>query len=210
MDRRSLLIFLIIGSELALRLVDVYLLQHLDPFFGTPAAQLLYTAAARVLQAAVILYLALDLCGVKASDPWKEVLAGVGVSLAFGAAVLASDLASRHFMQDGWLMRILGKQYAPDPVLYFLVACGVGPFVEELFFRGVLYAWIRERMPAAVSVLVSAVIFASLHPGFLIQLVGGLLFAVVFEWRRSIWAGFILHAAANLGIWIVPWIYPFW
>jgi membrane protease YdiL (CAAX protease family) len=81
-----------------------------------------------------------------------------------------------------------------------------GPFVEELFFRGVLYSWIRERMPAATAIALSSLIFAGLHPGFAIQFIGGLLFASLFEWRRNVWPGFIVHAAANVGIWIVPWM----
>ena len=61
-------------------------------------------------------------------------------------------------------------------------------------------------MPPAAAIVLSSLLFAGLHPGFAVQLVGGLLFASLFEWRKSIWAGFIVHAAANFGIWLIPWI----
>lgn len=210
MDRRSLVILVVITSELLLRLVYVHVLQPLSPLFATDAAKLLYTAAARFFQMGIILFLAFDLCGLKTKTFRKEVVVGIGVSLAFGGAVLLSDLASRLVMQGGWLKLLLARQSFPNPLLFFLVGCVFGPFVEELFFRGVLYSWLRERMTTLAAIVLSSLIFAGLHPGFAVQLAGGLLFASLFEWRRNVWPGFIVHAAANVGIWIVPWIHPLW
>jgi membrane protease YdiL (CAAX protease family) len=202
MDRRSLVIMVVIGSELFLRLAYQYLSLPVDP--------LVYTGAARILQTVLILYLAFNLSGFPVRSLQREVLIGISVSLSFGALVLLSDLASRLALQGGWLQLVLARQTLSNPLGYFFVACVLGPFAEELFFRGILYSWLRERMPAAAGIVLSALFFAGLHPGFLIQLIGGLLFATVFEWRRNIWAAFIVHATANLGIWIVPCIYPFW
>lgn len=206
MDRRSLVIVVVIGSELLFRLAYANLLLPAGPPFDTDAVKLLYTAAARVAQCAAIILLALDLCGLKTESPRNEALVGIGVSLAFGAAVLLSDLAIRPFFAGGWLSLLLSRQTVAEPMLFFLVGCVLGPFAEELFFRGTLYAWLRERMPPAVAIALSSLLFAGLHPGFAVQFIGGLLFASLFEWRKSIWAGFIVHAAANLGIWLIPWI----
>jgi membrane protease YdiL (CAAX protease family) len=208
MERRSLVILVVVASELLLRLVYMHVLLPASPLFSSDAAKLFYTAAARLFQMGVIFYLAFYLCGLKTKDFKKEVLIGLGVSLAFGGAVLLSDLASRMVMQGGWLKFLLARQSFPNPLLFLLVGCVFGPFVEELFFRGVMYSWLRERVPAVAAVVLSSLIFAGLHPGFAIQFAGGLLFTVLYEWRRNIWPGFIVHAAANVGIWVVPWVYP--
>jgi membrane protease YdiL (CAAX protease family) len=202
MDRRSLVIMVVIGSELLLRFVYGRFSLGIDP--------LLYTAAARLFQMAVVFSLAFELCGIRTRTMGKEILIGVVVSLAFGGTVLLSDLASRTVLQGGWLKFLLARQTVTGPVLFFLVGCVFGPFVEELFFRGVLYSWLRERMPAVAAIVLSALLFAGVHPGFPVQFIGGLLFASIFEWRGNIWAAYIVHAAANFGIWVVPWIYPGW
>ncbi|HNY66917.1 MAG TPA: type II CAAX endopeptidase family protein [Deltaproteobacteria bacterium] len=201
MDRRSLVIILVVGIELILRLLYRPLSLPVDP--------LLYTAAARLIQTGLILFLAFDLCGVRARSLPREVLVGIGVSLLFGAVVVLVDLASRLVLQGGVLKLLLSRQHVESPALFFLVGCVLGPFAEELFFRGLFYSWLRERLPVLGTIVLSALFFASLHAGgFPVQLIGGLLFASLFEWRNSIWAPFVVHAAANTGIWILPFIYP--
>jgi len=34
------------------------------------------------------------------------------------------------------------------------------------------------------------------------------LFACLYEWRNNVWPGFVLHAAANFGLWVLPGIHP--
>jgi membrane protease YdiL (CAAX protease family) len=140
----------------------------------------------------------------------RELAIGLAVSAAFGSLVLLADLASRLFVEGGVLQHLLVRQAYDQWLLYLLAACIVGPFVEELFFRGLLYAWMRERCAAWLCVGVTALLFASMHGQLsVVQLVGGVLFGVVYEWRRSLWAGYVLHAAANLGLWIIPFVHPF-
>ncbi|HQJ08974.1 MAG TPA: CPBP family intramembrane metalloprotease, partial [Deltaproteobacteria bacterium] len=150
-------------------------------------------------------------CGIKAGSIRTELLIGIGISAAFGAAVVSADLLSMLMIEGGILKILIARQQVPDPLLFFVTGCVFAPFVEELFFRGLFYSWLRERLPVAISVFFSALAFASIH-GFLspVQITGGLLFAVIFEWRKNIWAPYTVHAIANTGIWILPWIYPFW
>ncbi len=168
-----------------------------------------YTLLARCVEMAVILGLAYRSCGVTAPSVPKELAIGLGVSAAFGSLVLLADLASRLVLEGGVLQHLLPRQVPDQWLPYFLAACVVGPFVEELFFRGLLYAWMRERCAAWVCVGVTALLFAAMHGQLVVvQLVGGILFGVVYEWRRSVWAGYVLHAAANLGLWIIPFVHP--
>jgi membrane protease YdiL (CAAX protease family) len=43
----------------------------------------------------------------------------------------------------------------------------------------------------------------------MIQLTGGIIFATIYERRKNIWAPFVVHALANIGIWIIPYLHPF-
>lgn len=84
--------------------------------------------------------------------------------------------------------------------LMFLLAGVVAPIVEETLFRGVVYGWLRARMPIALAVVVSAVVFAGVHviPILLPALfVVGMILAVVYEWSKSLWVSILLHAIQN-------------
>jgi len=203
MDRRFSVIIAVLGCEILFRLAYQAFDLRMDP--------LIYTLSARLFELFVILDYAYAISGIRARSIRTEVIVGVAVSCAVGAAVLTADLASRLAVTGGILKMILGRQEVQNPLLFFLVACLIGPFVEELFFRGLFYSWLRQRLPVPVSVLLSALAFAGMH-GVMspVQLIGGLLFAVLFEWRKNIWAPYIVHVAANTGIWIVPWIHPLW
>ncbi len=75
------------------------------------------------------------------------------------------------------------------------------PFSEELFFRGAIYTWLRDRAPVWVSVLVSAALFGLGHADSLgvvaASFVIGVANALVFEKTRSIWVPVVIHAANN-------------
>ncbi|HQP32085.1 MAG TPA: CPBP family intramembrane metalloprotease [Deltaproteobacteria bacterium] len=170
---------------------------------------LTYTLIARMIQLFIILGLCRGQCGIEAPAPGRELLIGLGIAAGFGACVLCVDVVARLFIPGGIIIPIIGRPVVKDPLLYLLVGCIFAPLVEELFFRGIIYGWIRRRQSAPVAVLVSAVLFASMH-GFLspVQLIGGVAFALIYEWRRSIWAAYVLHCLANAGIWLAGFMYP--
>jgi membrane protease YdiL (CAAX protease family) len=78
----------------------------------------------------------------------------------------------------------------------------LAPIVEEIIFRGLLYRMLRERWGIALSVVVSAVFFSMVHHGSLLspQLLGGIIFALAYEWSRSLWVSIGLHMGANSAV----------
>jgi membrane protease YdiL (CAAX protease family) len=78
----------------------------------------------------------------------------------------------------------------------------LAPMVEEIIFRGLLYRMLRERWGIALSVAVSAVFFSMVHHGLLLspQLLGGIIFALAYEWSRSLWVSIGLHMGANSAV----------
>lgn len=203
MDKRFKVIITILCCEILFRLAYQTFNLQTDP--------LVYTLLARLFELFIILDTAYGLSGLKARSLKTEILIGLGVSLAFGVAVLLVDLASRMAITGGILKTMLGRQEVQNPLFFFLVGCIIGPLVEELFFRGLFYSWLRQRLPIQISIILSTLAFASMHGFFSpIQLIGGLVFAALFEWRKNIWVPYIVHVAANTGIWVVPLVYPFW
>lgn len=77
----------------------------------------------------------------------------------------------------------------------------IGPFLEELVFRRLIMGYLDTVMPAAASVLLTSLVFGLVHiapPAIVYTFFGGLAFALVTRWHRSLWAGFILHMCNNI------------
>ena len=199
MDRRLSVIIAICLMEAGFRLLSAYL--SIDG--------LLYTLAARLVETAFIFIFAFRLCGIHAASLKKELVIGLVSAAVFGAAVMAIDLISRFFMEKGLVGILLTKQHIDQWFEFFITGCLVGPFVEELFFRGLLYTWLRQRLSAALCIILTSLLFASMHGSIsVVQLTGGIIFASIYEWRKTIWAGFVFHATANVGIWVLPYLHP--
>lgn len=76
----------------------------------------------------------------------------------------------------------------------------VAPIVEEVVFRGLLYAWLRERFGIWPGAILSALAFAGAH-GIVILLPAlfliGLLLARIYERSGSLWPPIIVHCVFN-------------
>ncbi|MCP3941874.1 MAG: CPBP family intramembrane metalloprotease [Desulfobacteraceae bacterium] len=86
---------------------------------------------------------------------------------------------------------------------YLGIACFLSPIAEELFFRGFLYSYFRKK-GLFVGLAASSFLFALAHfsqGGLpLIQFAGGILFALSFEYSKSLAAPLIIHISGNLAI----------
>jgi uncharacterized protein len=74
------------------------------------------------------------------------------------------------------------------------------PFAEELFFRGVLYTFLRERWGVWIGALVSAVLFGAAHLDLSVGVavgIMGLVSALVYERTKSLWPSIIIHVVNN-------------
>jgi len=90
-----------------------------------------------------------------------------------------------------------------DLILFFIVGGMLGPVAEEVFFRGILYGFLR-RWGVIVALILSTLIFVLCHPighGIPVtRLVGGLLFALAYEIGGSLIVPITIHALGNLAI----------
>jgi membrane protease YdiL (CAAX protease family) len=129
---------------------------------------------------------------------------GLVWSAVFGLFAGAGFLAA-HLM--GWdPLRIVGAAAAVRQTaapLLFLVGGLIAPTAEELYFRGILFGYLRQWgfWPALA---LSTLVFTFLHPGAagipIIQMVGGLVFAVAYEIEKNLVVPITIHALGNLAI----------
>ena len=87
-----------------------------------------------------------------------------------------------------------------SPIWLVLVGIVLAPFVEEMFFRGFLFAGFRQRFGWKKAALLSSTFFALAHlqPAALIPtFILGYLLAYIFHKANSLWPGIILHFLVN-------------
>jgi uncharacterized protein len=90
-----------------------------------------------------------------------------------------------------------------DPLFIGLLVptiCLLGPFCEELLFRGALQGWLALRVPGGVAIVLAAAAFAAAHllPPLLPYLfVFGLGAGIVRWWTGSTFNTFLMHVAQN-------------
>jgi ABC-2 type transport system permease protein len=130
--------------------------------------------------------------------------AGVGaVAAAFGLCyvrLLEAFPALAEFMQA-----VDPRGVAPTPqdaVAFFVLAVVAAPLVEEFVFRGLALRGLERSMRPTTAVLLSATLFALVHPLVSLPAVFGLGLATAFVFRRSglLLAPIVCHAVYNAAI----------
>ena len=97
---------------------------------------------------------------------------------------------------------------APDGFSWFGLLGGVlligflAPAGEELYFRGLIYRWLRDQWGPASAAPLSALLFAGAHfyyplPHMLLVALLGLVLAIAYERSGSLWVSIGIHAAQN-------------
>lgn len=92
-------------------------------------------------------------------------------------------------------------------ILFFLVGGIISPITEELFFRGVIYGFLR-RWGAISAVVFSSLAFVLAHhmvsTGLLfIPFTGGIVFALAYEIEKNLMVPITLHVLGNLAIFVL-------
>lgn len=90
-----------------------------------------------------------------------------------------------------------------SPASMFLMVLLIGliiPVAEELFFRGVLYKWLRHRFGLLIGSIVSSIIFGIVHGNTIVAstaFVLGIILALAYEYSGSLWSSILMHAINN-------------
>jgi len=147
--------------------------------------------------------------GLSGAPALRGVWVGCCFCATLGVAVLAAETLGRLAEWGSFLSLVRGPKPAPEEWLALLVVGGLlAPVFEELVFRGVLYAGLRQRLSATAAALAVTALFAAAHlptSGIpWVQAVGGLLFCAAYELSASLWAPVLVHTAGNLALFLLP------
>lgn len=141
---------------------------------------------------------------------FRDLLMGLGVALAlilfffvagqfYSAEVIASF--------ETFYVSNLANLGLASLVVFGLFAA---PLVEEMFFRGVVFTWWREKTNLVTAVVVSSAAFSLIHFYFLLipgaagwiasgqVFLLGVLAAVLVIWTRSLWPSIVAHFGYNM------------
>ncbi len=149
------------------------------------------------------------------SFPWSRLWAGMRQGL-FGYLVSLPVFLAL-ILVVFWAARVFQVEPTPQPIFtmyltesrglviggMLFLATVVGPVAEELFFRGILYGWLRVRIGIGAGLFLSAVLFALLHgnlTAFLPILGLGLLFGWLYERTGMLAVPITVHVIHNGGM----------
>lgn len=132
---------------------------------------------------------------------WVAASAGVGTACVVGASLLRVLLFSATEDPGRQLVAPYGFTWL-GLIGMVMTAGALMPLVEEFYYRGVLYRWMRSRWRAVIAVPVSAAIFGFTHihyaPGLMVLVaLLGIVLALAYERTGSLWPPIIIHATNN-------------
>lgn len=89
---------------------------------------------------------------------------------------------------------------APDLALAFMLFVVIAPIVEEVIFRGYLYAKVRKNLSAWATIIIVSVLFGAAHMQWNVGInvfVLSIVMCVGREMTGSIWPGILMHMLKN-------------
>lgn len=103
------------------------------------------------------------------------------------------------------LSEVRGAPNTAGLYLLLVVMFTVGPFAEELFFRGLLYNALRQRIAPLGAMVLQAMAFALVHyrcpdtriTNLIVVFALGIVMAGLYEWRKTLWSPIAVHALKN-------------
>ena len=89
-------------------------------------------------------------------------------------------------------------------IAMLLAQAVLGPVIEELVFRGLLYKAWEEQWGWLAAMVLSSAVFGAYHGGFWLAFVGGMVYAALYRRTGSLLAPILAHGVYNAALW-----YPF-
>jgi membrane protease YdiL (CAAX protease family) len=85
-------------------------------------------------------------------------------------------------------------------IAHSLLIIIIAPITEEIFFRGVIYPYCKNKLGIINGILINGVVFGVAHFNFWIFIptfIGGIVLAWIFEQTRSLYPAIIAHSTWN-------------
>ncbi|MGB9498409.1 MAG: lysostaphin resistance A-like protein [Dissulfuribacterales bacterium] len=102
----------------------------------------------------------------------------------------------------------------PRLILFYFVGGIIAPIAEEIFFRGIIYGYIRGLLydklkngAVLIALIVSTFLFVYTHQTSaglpLPQLVGGIVFCICFEIEKKLATPMVIHCLGNVALFTI-------
>ncbi len=137
------------------------------------------------------------------SRHWQiiAVLLGLLILPSVGLIAMMIQLALGLPPGNPQLEFLLPDEISMPGVLFMLVFGGfIVPIAEEIFFRGLLYSWLRQTLSIWPAILISSALFGVLHGEISIAaatFLMGIILAWIYEKSTSLWPAIIIHIINN-------------
>ncbi|HTI97797.1 MAG TPA: CPBP family intramembrane glutamic endopeptidase [Dongiaceae bacterium] len=150
---------------------------------------------------------------------WQEAFGfgnELGWAIVLGLCVGVIVMPTMHWLQWVWVetltrmhisveeqeaVKLLRENHSPFQLIYMiLVAVVFAPLTEEMFFRGILYPFIKQRGYPQAALWGTALLFALAHGNvavFLPLLFLAVTLALLYEWTNNLLACILVHAVFN-------------
>jgi len=189
-----------------------------------PVSPLMKTGTARCLEIVLILSIfkwfnnGWDAIGLSSGYIASGFKKGIIWSAGFG--IIAAMMGAMLFLSGIDPFKLLQGRL-PDSkmniVLFYIIGGVIAPVAEEIFFRGIVYGFIKEvlwkkinkwAIPAAV--VISTYLFVTAHQTSagipLPQLVGGIVFCVSYELEKSLMTPIVIHSLGNMALFTISFL----
>ncbi len=149
--------------------------------------------------------------------PGKPLSELLGINITFSKLEVISISIGKFLLVSGFIFLVLHPLFGPQGGEYFysvrhklsishfsfdlipfIKLVILAPTAEELFFRGYLLQRLSARWGLKAGVLISAVIFAVVHPYIFSGLIGGLLTALIYIKTQNLFAPILYHTLYNV------------
>lgn len=186
-----------------------------------PLSPLMITGIARCMEIILILMVikrfnnGLSVIGLSS----EQILTGFkkGLIWSAGFGLMAAFLGAVLFLSGINPFKLLHMSLPEsklDIILFYIIGGLIAPIAEEIFFRGVIYGYIKSvlftkmnkwSIPAAL--IVSTYLFVIAHQtnaGIpLPQLVGGIVFCLSYEINKSLMTPILIHSIGNMALFTI-------
>ncbi|MFH1478705.1 MAG: CPBP family intramembrane glutamic endopeptidase [Candidatus Omnitrophota bacterium] len=152
--------------------------------------------------------------GIRYSDLSKDILTGIkgyifiipSLALVLFFSLYIMDLVG-YSPKDQAVFEIFMQEERTKLLIFFTFFIGIlGPFVEEIFFRGFMYTALKKKIGTIWGALLTAGVFSLLHTnlaGFLPILLLGMLLVYLYEKTGSLIPSITVHIVHNTAVLIL-------
>lgn len=170
---------------------------------------LIVVGMARIAEIACLIFLfnrdyGLESIGLPKNKLTAGLKKGFAWSVCFG--IFSLLFLGILYLLDYSLLHFLGSSVQKSAFgifLLFLVGGVISPVAEEIFFRGIIFGYLR-RWSLLFAILGSTTLFSVAHlmiSGITpVQIIGGLVFAIAYEMEKNLLVPITIHVLGNIAI----------